>query len=209
MKNDDRPDFAKRLMKARKSRGFSTAKAAANFFGWNYDTYHYHESGKRGIGKVAKRYANAFRVTESWLLTGEGEAPETPKVPIYGYAAGSFDGFNVIDINPIAQIGRPPALEDVDDAYAVYVRGESMEPRFFNGDPLFVHPRQAPNPGDAVIIQTYNGRDLPAVFVKTFLRMQKDQIICKQYNPPQDFVFDKRDVLAMHRVIPNRELFRM
>ncbi len=201
------PDYAIRLQKARKAAGFKHALHATQRFGWSYPTYMNHEKGLRGIGKAAARYAQAFRVSEAWLLTGEGESPEEPKIPVFGYAAGSFDGYNVMDHNPLAYISRPPALEDVDDAYAVYVRGDSMAPRFFAGDPLFVHPRQAPEPGDAVVVQTYNGRELPAVFVKTFLRMQKDQIICKQYNPEKDVVFEKRNVLAMHRIIPNKELF--
>lgn len=71
MDYDDRPDFAKRLEKARKDRGFRTPKDAARFFDWSYETYIQHEQGIRGISRAASKYAKAFRVSEAWLLTGE------------------------------------------------------------------------------------------------------------------------------------------
>jgi hypothetical protein len=69
---DDRPEAAKRLVKAREGRGFRNPKDAANYFGWTYETYIQHEQGTRGITRAAARYAKAFRVSEGWLLTGEG-----------------------------------------------------------------------------------------------------------------------------------------
>ncbi|KQV27576.1 hypothetical protein ASC97_04135 [Rhizobium sp. Root1203] len=57
------------------ARGFDEAKKAANFFGWNYSAYAQHENGTRGITRAAKMYAKAFRVSEAWLLTGEGLGP--------------------------------------------------------------------------------------------------------------------------------------
>lgn len=74
---DTRPDFAKRLEQARIARGFKTAKSACEFFGWNYNSYAQHEQGNRGIGRVSAQYARAYRVSEAWLLTGEGNPPTT------------------------------------------------------------------------------------------------------------------------------------
>lgn len=78
---DDRPDPAKRLQIARERRGFSSARAATEFFGWNYDTYIQHERGERGLTRSAQRYALAFRVSLGWLLTGEGAAPSASSEP--------------------------------------------------------------------------------------------------------------------------------
>lgn len=63
---------AARLRQAREMRGFDNAKAAANRFGFNYNTYIQHESGRTGITRAVKDYARAFRVREAWLITGEG-----------------------------------------------------------------------------------------------------------------------------------------
>ena len=70
---DDRPDAAKRLQRARERAGFPSAKAAATRHGWVYDTYAQHENGARGLTRAAKKYARAFKVSEGWLLTGDGE----------------------------------------------------------------------------------------------------------------------------------------
>lgn len=80
MSFDDRPDFAKRLEQARIDRGFRTAKDAARYYGWTYETYIQHEQGIRGISRAAGKYAKAFRVSEGWLLTGEGSGAPAAKV---------------------------------------------------------------------------------------------------------------------------------
>lgn len=78
--DDDRPETAKRLQKAREARGFGSAADAAKFFGWKYDSYIQHENGTRGLTRSADRYAKAFRVSEAWLLTGEGPGPGTTSI---------------------------------------------------------------------------------------------------------------------------------
>jgi hypothetical protein len=60
-----------RLRRARIAAGFDSAAAAARFFGWTYPTYAQHEGG-HGVGKNPARYARAFKVSETWLLTGTG-----------------------------------------------------------------------------------------------------------------------------------------
>ena len=63
-----------RLQAARKRAGFETAQDAANRFGWNAVTYRAHEAGDRGLKiEVAAKYAKAFKVSQSWLLTGAGD----------------------------------------------------------------------------------------------------------------------------------------
>lgn len=77
---DDRPDEAKRLQLAREKRGFATAKEAADYFGWKYDTYIQHERGQRGLSRAASKYAPNLRVSAGWLLTGEGKGPDGQQV---------------------------------------------------------------------------------------------------------------------------------
>ncbi|WP_370931916.1 XRE family transcriptional regulator [Bartonella sp. DGB1] len=80
--SEKKPEQAERLTKARIARGFKNARAAALFFGWAYHTYIQHEQGLRGLSRSAKRYAKAFRVSEGWLLTGEGTEPKMSNAPI-------------------------------------------------------------------------------------------------------------------------------
>jgi hypothetical protein len=66
---------AARLREARAAAGFSGPADAASRFRWPYPTYAAHENGGRSYVRSAARYAKAFRVSEAWLLTGEGRGP--------------------------------------------------------------------------------------------------------------------------------------
>lgn len=66
-----------RLREARIAAGHASPSDAAESFGWNVITYRAHEGGRRGLRpEVAARYAKAFRVSPSFILTGEGSAEE-------------------------------------------------------------------------------------------------------------------------------------
>jgi hypothetical protein len=68
---------AARLRLAREAAGFAGPTEAAAHFRWPFPTYAGHENAHGGITRpgVAARYARAFHVTESWLLTGQGQGP--------------------------------------------------------------------------------------------------------------------------------------
>lgn len=40
--------------------------------GVNYQTYVSHENGSKGLSRVAQRYAEFYRVSLDWLLSGAG-----------------------------------------------------------------------------------------------------------------------------------------
>jgi transcriptional regulator with XRE-family HTH domain len=141
------PEQAERLRAARELRGFSDAHAAATFFGWNYSTYSQHERGERGLTRAAARYAVAFRVSESWLLTGEGVRDST-RVPIFGrIGAGSL--VSIDDDETELTAGDWADLPDAAKCWALVVQGDSMRPRFFPGE-VVLFSRQASNLADLV-----------------------------------------------------------
>lgn len=128
MEFDDRPDAAKRLQEAREARGFRTPKDAARFYGWSYETYIQHEQGKRGISRAAGKYAKSFRVSEGWLLTGEGVGPDGASgiaVPYLAWvSAGTMMREDVADeaLGTITVSDLPPG-----DWIALKVVGDSMD----------------------------------------------------------------------------------
>lgn len=156
MKSDDRPDFAKRLEQARVDRGFTTAKEAARYFGWKYETYIQHEQGIRGIARAAGRYAKAFRVSEGWLLTGEGKAtPET--VPLKG-KVGAGQQIEAIDNGDLDDVLAPP--DAAPETVAVQVSGDSMFPTYEEGSILYYSRRLPPYElvNQRAIVQLADGR---------------------------------------------------
>lgn len=142
MTDDQKPDAAKRLELARTSRGFKTPKEASKFFGWVYESYIQHEQGLRGISRQSKKYADAFRVSEAWLLTGEGEGPDglvKRSVPVVGYVGAGAEIFSIDDHEKGA--GMDEVEVPIDglgpSTVAVIVRGDSMLPVYRPGDLIF------------------------------------------------------------------------
>lgn len=82
--------LAQRLKKAREDAGYETASEAARALGVSVSTYSAHENGQNGIKvKFAEKYARKFKVSQSWLLTGEdgGSQQNTAQigmVPVVG-----------------------------------------------------------------------------------------------------------------------------
>ncbi|MUG28242.1 LexA family protein [Aeromonas salmonicida] len=130
-----------------------------------------------GLNQPKGRYLNdlaaALGVTVDWLLTGDGEArgqsapeampgyhnvepaviPQGTRVPVLSYVqaghwhemceqATAFDG-NVEFVTAGVDVG--PC------GFGLWLRGQSMEPFFKEGDLIIVDPDEAPQPGDFVV----------------------------------------------------------
>jgi len=76
-------------------------------------------------------------------------------------------------------VHRPAELNGVRDAFAVFMAGESMEPKYQAGDTLFIHPHIQPRPGDHILIQLRSGEAL----VKRLERRTEAIVYIQQYNP--------------------------
>jgi phage repressor protein C with HTH and peptisase S24 domain len=134
-------DIHDRLRQARINAGFETASDAATRFGWVESTYRSHENGQRGIkANDANKYARAFRVTNEWLLLGLGEGQKKP-VPLVGYVGAGAEVFPIDDGGSLDDIDPPPGVGP--EAVAVRVRGDSMYPRYMDGD-LLIYDKHIP-----------------------------------------------------------------
>ena len=129
------------------------------------------------------------------------------QIPVYGTAAGSFTGSVSIQDNVIDWIPRPKGLQNAQHAYALYVTGSSMEPKFLPGDIIFLHPGRPPRTGDIVVVQTenYDGADTIS-FVKEYVRKSDFGIVTKQYNALAEVEFKRETIKAVHRVMTTNEL---
>lgn len=136
---------AARLRKARLMRGFKSAKAAAARYGFVYATYSQHERGHVGLTRAAEDYARAFKVSEAWLLTGEGDPEEEKMVPIVGLAGAGPDG-TVLFSTGDGYLGEVPAPIDASPAVvALEVRGDSMRGTVNDGWLIFYDEPVAPS----------------------------------------------------------------
>nr|prf phage 16-3 repressor ORF C [Sinorhizobium meliloti] len=65
-------------------------------------------------------------------------------LPVLGEAVGGEDGEYIFNGSVLDYVDCPPSLENVPNAYAVYIDGESMVPRFRPGETVWVHPTKPP-----------------------------------------------------------------
>lgn len=131
-------------------------------------------------------------------------------LPALGTAAGSMLGNGAFQLSTdtIDYLRRPPALLGVRDAYALYVEGDSMSPRFEPGDPIFVHPHRKAKPGDYIVIQEPDGSDEERrAYVKRLVKIAGNVLRVEQFNPRATIEFTIHDGLVWHKVLTDADLW--
>jgi phage repressor protein C with HTH and peptisase S24 domain len=119
-------------------------------------------------------------------------------VPVYGYAAGSLQkGLNLSNGEVIDWVTRHPAQMGINNAFAVYVFSDSMEPRYFRGELVYIHPGRPPEVNRDCIIEMKSGD----AYIKRFLRQSEEKIRVAQLNPPQEKEIPKADIKAIYAVV--------
>ena len=168
---DERP---LRLRQARVAKGFETATAAADAFGWNRNTYVANENGYAPFSyRRAKEYAQAFGVRPEWLYDAAGAmlpVAEPGYVPVIGRVGANPEGLVLFatgqepgDLAPV-----PPG--GTEDARALLVVGHSMRGLADDGALIYFEDQKtAPTSdmlGHVVVVET----DTDEVLVKRLLR---------------------------------------
>jgi phage repressor protein C with HTH and peptisase S24 domain len=127
-------------------------------------------------------------------------------VPVYGQAVGGKDDEFVLSGNQVSEVLAPAGLSSVPDAYAVYVVGDSMEPRYFAGETVFVNPR-LPIGREAFVVAQISGSDegKPRAYVKRFVSQDSRRLRLEQYNPKKVIEFPTSKVISLHRIIMSGE----
>lgn len=129
------------------------------------------------------------------------------RLPVYGQGIGGDDGKFVLNGQRVADAMCPPNLIGVRDAYAVFVDGTSMEPRYFAGETVFLHPHIPVRKGDFVVAQIAADveGDPPYGYVKQFVSKSSRGLVLRQLNPPEgqdelmEFPADR--VVAVHKIV--------
>ena len=112
----------------------------------------------------------------------------------------------------IGTVARPPAFAANRNLYALYIRGYSMEPRYEEGELIYVDPRRPPSIGDHVVVQLRdgNGHDgedrVVMAVIKRLVRRTASGIELEQYNPRMTFRLPIEAIAHVHRVVPLGEI---
>jgi len=148
------------------------------------------------IGHLEPAQYGAAGFSES-LAKGPGRYD----LPVLGAAKGGSDSLFFDNGTVHERIRRPPNLEGVDNAFAVYMIGDSMEPRYFAGEFLFVNPNRPPSRNCFVVVELTDGQGM----VKQFTRRTSRALHLRQFNPHKDLTIDNRLVKSVYRIVGTGE----
>jgi len=157
--------------------------------------------------------ARALGVSAEWLQDGTGPAPSgkiapsraqlAEKLKVLGMAECGADGWSLWNGDVIDMVDRPASLAGVPSAYGVYVVGGSMEPRYYPGELVLIHPGKPVTLGAFVLVQRkpkHDG-DPPLAVIKRLIKRTASRITLEQFNPAKSFDIRSDDIVSIHRVV--------
>ena len=131
---------------------------------------------------------------------GAALPPPPRRIPLIGFAQAGGDGYFGDGGYPVGGGWDEISLPEVGDqnAYALEISGESMEPVFRDGDIVIVSPNTAVRRGDRVVVRTAKGE----VMAKQLKRQSARRIDLLSLNPAHpDRSFDLSEIAWMHRIV--------
>ena len=170
--------------------------------------------------KMVKELAEKLSIAAEWLEFGESDRKAPPiqtdlfgksgktdvfdKIPILGGVDGSHEFGIITDpVRAFGRIERPPVLREVKDAYAVYIVGSEMEPRYFAGDLVYINPNKPLTANCFAVVRLnheFTGNK-PHYTIMQFLEKSIESYVFWQYNPPNKISMAKKDLASVHRIV--------
>jgi SOS-response transcriptional repressor LexA len=222
-------EVARRLKELREQAGL-TMRSVSDALGWSLTRYqHYEDRYKRkylpfelarvledmfvrqGVAAGAVLQLAGIEGSQS-LPARSGPAAVRPvslnaaagqrDLPVHSAFRDGSDGFWFVEGDAKEFVERPANLRGVANAFALYADGESMQPRYFAGELLFVNPNRPITPNCFVAIEMADGRGQ----VRQFLRRTHDGIFVRRLHPDHEFRLPAMEVKRMYRITGSAEL---
>ncbi|HEY3910405.1 MAG TPA: LexA family transcriptional regulator [Stellaceae bacterium] len=129
---------------------------------------------------------------------GAGAAPAhaADRIPVRSGGRGGADQEMFLS-DPIGSTPRPANLSGVREAYAIYMVGDSMEPRYEQSWLLHVNPFKPPTRGRDVVVYKQGN----IVLIKQFVGWEGDTLVLRQLNPPDTLRIPRAEVRECHLVV--------
>ncbi|TDQ82497.1 phage repressor protein C with HTH and peptisase S24 domain [Dongia mobilis] len=215
-------EAARRLKELREQAGL-TMRAVSEALGWSLTRYqHYEDRYKRRFlpFELARELDALFcqHGTEpgavlqlAGIEPGQGVSqrrdPVPPRpgaaigqtqrdLPVLGAVKGGSEGFYFNDGEAKEFVERPANLKGVFNGFALYVDGDSMEPRYFAGELLYVNPNRPITRNCFVAVELNDGQGL----IKQFVRRTDEEIVLHQFNPARDITLRAGEVKRIYRI---------
>ena len=163
--------------------------------------------------------APVLKTNVEWLTTGRGDPDEmhaplsgeggdaihADTLPIYGRAAGAILGAEILSDTPVDHLHVPTNVLKMKDAYALWVDGTSMIPKFEPGEPIIGAPHRPVRGQDFVIAQVMQNGNLVAL-VKRYVSQNEKHIKLEQFNKHSFIEIPHGEVYALHRILTTAEI---
>jgi SOS-response transcriptional repressor LexA len=170
--------------------------------------------------EVRERLAEILEIPETQLKGGvpgggrRGSSTLGPvfrapgdKMPVFALGPKEADGWWSWSGEVTDYVVRPPALAATTHAYAVYVAGSSMEPRYYLGELVHIHPGKPVTIGAFVLVQIRPEAEgeTPRASIKRLVRRTATSWRFEQFNPSKEIDVKAADVLSIHRIVGSAE----
>lgn len=163
-----------------------------------------------------EKLASVLQTTAQWLCYG-GQAIAQPanarlreavdfleqpkKLHVYGQVVGGNDGEFILNGSPLYDVLCPPSLASTVGAYAVEIVGDSMSPRYEEGEIAYIDPIRRVRRGDYVVVQLKDEHgETPQAFIKRYLFKSEKELVLEQFNPLKRINFPLALIVSMHYV---------
>lgn len=223
MENDKR---VARLQSLMKSKGVKGGSGLGRFAGIPAATARaYLNKGRPLTLDACLIFGRSFNVEPMWIF--EGDFPLTKArdlspnqinasqalklrsnmgvrlIPIFGASIAGQDGRFALSDAIVEQVAPPTSLAEVEGAYAVYVIGDTMEPRYEAGEKAFVHPSKPVRPRDYVVLRIHpaSDGDKDEGYLKRLVSISDEYVIVEQFNPPKRLKFPIARLKSIHKVV--------
>jgi transcriptional regulator with XRE-family HTH domain len=201
------PPFRVRLREARRRKKLTQAQIAAALK-VSQSAIAQWESGRsvpsadRGT-KIEQLLGVPFAVAEpDELYSIRAPLRTRTSLPVIGLPAPGDSERILIDNKPHGEVLAPPQLEGIAGARAVYVRGSRMEPRYYPGEIVYLHPARPANPGDFVFVTVREPGFATAVgYIRQFIGQDLTHIRTLTLNPKREHLIAKESLLSMATIV--------
>lgn len=189
------PSAVSRMLKGERQMKLLEAAQTASFLGVSQDEVLRRASGEGPPMAVPegprRRGRPPLATTQLRQMTG------TEPIPIRSAARDGGDGGTVLEDAPIGHTPRPGNLNGVRGAYAIYMSGDGMEPRYEQGWLLHVHPFKPPIRGRDVVVHKKD----KTVLIKQFVGWDGDSLVLRQFNPARELKIRRDEVAECHLIV--------
>ena len=157
------------------------------------------------------KLASALECDSGWLIGNqEAVAPQEERsfapqrmmgsqrlIDLYSSPSLSDDLWVPMSQKAVDKVPVIPPLLNVDDAYAWSICTPHMEPRYYMGEIIYLHPGLTPRPGDFVLAKNKNGY----VGVARYLRMAEGSVTFQYLKGNQQCDVPVSEIAFMHRIM--------